>query len=244
MSEVIAFVEKLSSKSGTNRLGRPYTLHSMKLQSADGNVLEGWFQLGFNAPTFREGDYVKLEAKPKGANFEVVEGSVKVSKNPPAKPASPVSGNSGPVASSSGSGGYTPRAANVKTSELFGDIGGYNTEDDIRRMSYSAARSDALKAVELLLANDGLKLVKADSKAGSQARFDLITEAIDKLTVEFFFDAATGRKLEAVADSGTVTLGGDGPLPVSDEAESSDASDEGFEDTPTDEGETDGFDFE
>ena len=240
MSEVIGFVEKLSSKTGTNRLGRPYTLHSMKIQDPNGQVIEGWFQLGFNPPPCQEGDFVKLDATPNGANFAVTEGSIKVSKNPPAKPASPARGQSNTVAASGGSGSYA--RATVKTSELFGDIGGYNTEDDIRRMSYSAARSDALKAVELLLANDGLKLIKADSKAGSQARFDLITSTIDKLTVEFFFDAATGRKLESVADSGQVNVaGGNDPLPVSDEAEEDDVFDAAEEDTQ--EG-TDEFSFE
>ncbi len=129
--------------------------------------------------------------------------------------------------------------AKVKTSELFGEIGGYNTEDDIRRMSYAAAREDAVETVKMLLENNGLKLVTADSKAGFATRFDVITSAIDKLTVEYFFDAATGRKLDTVADAGTVDVEGDGELPDSDEPEFEEGFDDGFE-----EGDDDGVEFE
>lgn len=205
----VAFVEKVNSKSGTGRNGKPYTLYSMKLSDKEGNELPGWYQCGFSAPPCKEGDYVKLEATPKGNNFDVVDGTIKVSKNPPAKPAK--KGNSGP-------GGGGGRAAPApKTSDLFGEIGGYNTEDDIRRMSYSAAREAAIKVTEMLLEHDGLKLVKADSKAGAASRFEVITETVDKLTVEYFYDAASGRKLETVADSGKVDTSADDELPETEE---------------------------
>lgn len=199
---IIAFVEKINSKSGTNRNGKPYTLYSMKLADKDGNELPGWYQLGFDKPVCKEGDYVKLEATPKGNNFDVVKGTVQVSKNPPAK--APTQRSSG------GGGGGTP--AKTKTSDLFGEIGGYNTEDDIRRMSYSAARHDAVAAVAALLQFDALPMSAAKSKAGQADRFESVTAAIDKLTVQFFFDAATGRKLETVADNAPDT-GFDAPLP-------------------------------
>ena len=91
----VAFVKKLNSKSGTNRNGNPYTLYSLKLQSKDGDELPGWYQCGFDKPVCKEGDYVKLEATPKGNNFDVTKGSIKVSKNPPAAPKAPEREQSG-----------------------------------------------------------------------------------------------------------------------------------------------------
>lgn len=221
----IAFVEKVNSRSGTGRNGKPYTLYSLKLMDDHGQSLPGWYNCGFDKPACQERDYVKLEATPKGDNFDVVKGSIKVSKNPPKAPQSEYEQKR----AASGGGG---RAATVKTSELFGQIGGYNTEDDIRRMSYSAARSDALRLVEILVSEKALALPAATSKAGAASRFDIITEAVDKLTVEFFFDAATGRKIgdpegDAVAADDEFEL----------------ESEDDFEETEA-VAETDGFDFE
>jgi hypothetical protein len=210
---VTGFVVKLNMKQGQSQRG-PWTLYSLKLQDKSGQELPGWYSCGFKQPSCKEGDYVKLDANPKGSNWDVVEGSIRVSKNPPAMPAS--SGRSG-------GGGGGPAAAKSKTSELFGEIGGYNTEDDIRRMSYSAARTVAVDVVKLLVDVGALKLVKASSKAGVEKNYDIITAAVDKLTVEYFYDAATGRKLETVADT-EVDTSGDGALPDMEEDE------DGFED--------------
>jgi len=202
---VIGFVTKLSVKTGTSGRG-PWSLYSMKLQDKSGEELPGWYSYGFEAPPCKEGDYVKLEATAKGDNWDITKGSLKTSKNPPAKPAAPEQSGGG------GKKGYG--GPKTKTSELFGDIGGYNTEDDIRRMSYSAARDHAIRVAELLVSKGAIKLVKAESKAGAAKCFDIITAAVDKLTVEYFYDSATGRKLETVADTVTDTAG-DGELPDS-----------------------------
>lgn len=201
----VGFVAKINTKSGTGSTGKPYTLHSMKLKDKDGAEIPGWFQCGFQAPACKEGDYVKVLGTPKGNNHDVV-GKVLVHKNPPAAP----------PASNAPSGGGSARTAAPKTSELFGEIGGYNTEDDIRRMSYSAARSNALDAVALLLEAKALPLVAATTKAGAASRYDVVTAAIDKLTVEYFFDSASGRKLETVADT-EISTEGDGPVPDEEE---------------------------
>lgn len=232
----IAFVEKVNSRSGTGRNGKPYTLYSMKLMDETGSSLPGWYNCGFDRPPCQERDYVKLEATPKGDNFDVVKGSIKVSKNPPKAPTSEYEQKR------NASGGGGGRAATVKTSELFGQIGGYNTEDDIRRISYMNARSDALRLVDILVSEKALALPAATSKAGAASRFDIITEAVDKLTVQFFFDAATGRKI-GDPEGDAAKADGDFKLP----------SDEGFESQPEDDpvfedaeavAETDGFDFE
>ncbi|MHC4371674.1 MAG: single stranded DNA-binding domain-containing protein [Planctomycetota bacterium] len=226
MSTVVAFVDKVSSKSGTGRNGKPYTLYSLKLMDESGSALPGWYQNGFDQPACKDGDYVKLDATPKGDNFEVVKNSIRVSKNPPAKPQSEYE-KSNPR-KGGGSGGAT-----VKTSDLFGDIGGYNTEDDIRRMSWSAARSDAISVVELLVEAKALPLPAASSKAGAASRFDIITESVEKLTNQFFVEAATGSKI--VVDAAVV----DGE--VDDEFDAP-ASDDGFDDAS--EGDDDEFGFE
>ena len=206
---VIGFVEKVSTKSGTSARG-PWTLYSLRLQDKGGDMLPGYYQCGFDSPGCKEGDYVKLEAAAKGDNWDVQKGSVRVSKNPPAKPAAPEAPQGG-----GGAGGKKSYGGpKTKSSELFGEIGGYNTEDDIRRMSYSAARDHAIRVVGLLVDKGGIKLVKAESKAGAAKCFDLITGSVDKLTVEYFYDSATGRKLETVADKITDTEG-DGELPDS-----------------------------
>jgi hypothetical protein len=193
---VIAFVEKISSKSGTGRNGRPYTLYSMKLMNDTGAALPGWYQCGFDAPPCKEGDYVKLDATPKGDNFEVVGGSVKVSKNPPAKPVSDYE------KSRSGSKGGGSRKSTV--SDVFGEIGGYNTEDDIARMTVNASRTQAIDAVAILVESKALALPAANSKAGAAARFDIITGAIDRLTETYFAATAAGLSITEgeVADDG------------------------------------------
>lgn len=212
MTETVGFVTKINAHKGvSSKNGRPYTLYSFRLVDKSGEAINQWFNTGFNAPECQEGDYVKVTAEPgrKEGNLDVK--SVVVSKNPPAMPEvkQPAAG---------GTRGNTSAPSRSKTSELFGEIGGYNTEDDIRRITMSVARDHALRAVELLLANDGLKLVKADSKAGFQNRFEVILEAIDKLTVEYYFDNATGRKLETISD-GFKQPEGDGDLPDFEDGE-------------------------
>ena len=203
----IGFITGYHEKSGTGSTGKPYTLYSFQMVDKDGNKLPGYYQCGFNKPACKDGDYVKLEVTAKGNNWEVTKDSIKTSKNPPAMPTIAEEKKSGGYKGGGGGGAKTTK------SDLFGDIGGYNTEDDIRRMSYSAARTTATEVVKMLLEHDALKLVKADTKAGAASRFDLITAAVDKLTVEYFYDSATGRKLESVVDAGEPVPEGDGDLP-------------------------------
>lgn len=77
----------------------------------------------------------------------------------------------------------------------------------------------------MLLANDALPMSVATSKAGQAKRFASITEAVDKLTVEYFFDAAKQRKLDTVADGGLIDTSPDAQLPdpVTDDGEPAEA---------------------
>lgn len=202
---VEGFVEVLHEKSGTNARGA-WTAYSIKVQNADGTVDPTWYGFGFEKPKFVKGDYIRFEAEMKadGKGGQFVPGSGSKPKNPPAKPAAPQApaGQGGYNGPRKGGGGGFQKREPVK-SALFGTIGQNNTEDDIRRMSYTAARSAALEAIGILLTHDGLPMSAAKTKAGQAERFKEITAAIDKLTVEYFFDAATARKLESVADAGS-----------------------------------------
>lgn len=228
--KVQGFVEKLFERSGTNARG-PWTAYSIKLQRVSGEVDPRYYQFGFEKPKFNEGDFVEFEAEikdDKAAKF--IDGTGRKLKNPPARPAKPAQsggGNGGGYkGKGGGSGGYKPRPP--IESKLFGKIGGNNTEDDIRRMAYSNARSAALELAALLLANDAMPMSTAKSKDGVAKRFDEIKAIVDKLTVEFYFDGASGRKLESVADAGSKETRV-APLP---DAEPGKAADDSVGDAP------------
>jgi hypothetical protein len=228
--EVRGFVRRVFKRPGTGRNGKPYILYSFKLATPEGQEDPTWYQLGFNAPNVKEdwdeaqgkytdgGSYVKFSAEtaPDGKSAKVPEDSLKRLKNPPARQPvqAPQGGQGGGYR---GKGGGGPKE---KDSKLFGKIGGYNTEDDVRRMSYASARGDAIAAIKVLLENDGLAITGAKTKAGQAKRFSEIVAAIDKLTVKFFFDNASGRQLELVADT-LVTKPSATPLPEDAEGEDS-----------------------
>lgn len=212
----IGFVKKINSKSGTAKTGKPYTLSSMKLSDKDGNELPGWYQFGFDAPTCKEGDYVKLEATPKGNNWEIVKGSVKVSKNPPA----------------------APRQERQEAGASGGSSKDYGQTQ--KNIHYQNSRTAAIEVVGLLLDNDALPMSAAKSKAGQAARFDEIIASVNKLTVQYFNDLESFRLFDTVADAGVVDTSGDGDLPDADEEPE---EEDGFEsDIPFDvEEDDDGF---
>lgn len=204
---VIGFVDKINEKNGQSARGA-WTAYSIKIQDATtGDVNPLWFQFGFEKPGFAEGDYIEFQAEPKNDKAaQFVAGSGKKPKNPPAKPAAPEAAKKG------GWGGK----AKVTKSELFGDIGGYNTEDDIRRISLSSARTAAVDVIIALLEHDALPMSGAKSKAGQSKRYAEVLAMIDKLTVRYFFDSASGRLLADIDDEGAV---GREEQPLPDDAE-------------------------
>jgi len=203
------FVARIFTNEGTNARGAWYA-KSFKIADANGNEDPFFFQMGFNVSCpFTEGDYIKFQANPKDAKaMTMVEGTGTIvpAGNAPQQVQQPKK-------KSGGGNSYKPAADRVKQSELFGAIGGFNTEDDISRMSWSAARTHALAAVSMLLEHGGVPIAKATGAAGVSKRFDEITSAIDKLTVEYYYDSATRRKLKTVADSGKVVTTPDKALP-------------------------------
>ena len=203
-TRIEGFVKKIFEKSGRSARGA-WTAHSFKIESAQGEEDKYFYQLGFNnPPKFDEGDFISFEYEDKDDTARTFIKGTGNKPAPPEKEAPPAKNYKG--------------AATVKSSELFGDIGGYNTEDDIRRMSYSSCRGDAISVVGLLLANDALPMSGAKAKAGQAKRFAEINAMVDKLTVEYFFDAASGRKIDIIQDGGTVDVKADIDLPDSDES--------------------------
>ncbi len=233
---VTGFVAKIFERSGTSN-GRDWTAYSAKIQDAKtGDELPLYYQFGFDKPNLKEGDYVQFKAEPKDDKAAQADpATVKHGKNPPARPETKKQESKG----GGKKGGWGGGGAKVTKSELFGDIGGYNTEDDIRRMSLSNSRDAAVATVTALLEHDALPMSAAKNKGGQAKRYDEILSQIDKLTVKFFFDAATGRVLEHVSDEGTVDTSAKGELPE-------DSDDDGFEEPeqPVPGDEDDGFESE
>lgn len=211
---VTGFVEKLNTKHSPPGSPRPWTAYSMKIMAEDGTVDDRWFGLGFEEPPCAEGDFIQFEWAEKDGRNNVVKGSVQVSRKQREKPTSDYQAKKG-----SGGGGSSYSGPKSKTSELFGEIGGYNTEDDIRRMSWGNCRDAAVRMVGILVANNALPMSIADSKAGMAKRFEEINAYVNKKTVEFYFDAATGRVIDQVGDAGIVEESLPEPVPGQDDFE-------------------------
>jgi hypothetical protein len=204
-----------------NRNGRDWTAYSAKIQLKDGTEHPKYFQFGFERPPFKEGDYVQFQATDKDANAMSVDpNTVRVSKNPPARPQAQQSGGNGGGQRRGGGGGASAR------DKYWEDKDRYDKEEREPRIRYQAARRDAIDLVTVLSANDGLPIPKAQGKANVAKRFEEIMLIVEKLTAQFYHDTETLRVLERVADGGAVNVGGDGELPDSDEFDGEQPSEE------------------
>jgi hypothetical protein len=185
MSEVVkGFVAKINARPVNTRKG-PRTSYSMKLAREDGTEIDGWISVGWEAPNFNEGDYVKVTyAKNERGYLDASE--VKPLKNAPER----VGGNSasrptsrGPSSGASASGGraYDPKGPTIH---------------------YQNSRTAAIELVGLMLAHDALPISGAQTKAGAAKRYDELVALVNKLTVQFYFDVETLRLTKSVADAG------------------------------------------
>lgn len=180
-------VEKVIDKSGRTKKGKPYTLFNFKLEDGE------WFGLPFDVrPAFMEGDNIEFEGDKNDNGYLTVFGDVRIIP----KPAPQASGGA-----SSGSGNQSNGANGSAGSERQTQI------------VLQHSQEMALKAVALLLANDGLPVAKAATKAGTAKRFDVIVAAVDKLTVKYYNDVVTGRLLEAIEDMGIIDVEPDAGIP-------------------------------
>lgn len=216
------FINKLNVKEGRNKRG-PWTSWSAKIENPEGVEYDQWVSLGFKNPNVKEGDYIQLQAQEENGRMSLIEGSLKgPKKNPPArggqksKASSPKSGPKNSSASTSDSSSQDSAPA----------TGVSNAEKDAR-ISFQSARNAAIELVGLLLLNKALPVTAADTKAGQAKRFDEITAAVEKLTVEFFIDSNTQRLLERVADAGEVKADSKSKSDLPADAKESDAEEEG-----------------
>lgn len=147
---------------------------------------ETWVSFGFELPGFGPGDRIKTSGFLKdGKYLTYTKGAeVKVKAGGANKQAN--------ASENSSSGGYQDRNASIV---------------------YQSSRKDAIALVEILLANDSLPVSGAKSKTGEAKRFDEILAFVDKLTVQFYNDVDTLRKLETVEDAGAVEKDDEYPVP-------------------------------
>lgn len=184
---VTGVVEKVFTKRDNNTRG-PWAADSLRI-SVNGEDTGYWYQLGFRENINEE------PAMKEGDTVEVeyedksnVARTVVSARVVTAKPAA------APAASSGG--------------------GSSSTQQNIH---YQNSRTRAIAVVDMLLNNKALKLPSAASAAAVAQRYDIILDAVDKITVRFFNDLETFRILDTVADEGEVDTSPDSMLPDEDE---------------------------
>lgn len=182
------FVIKINIKEGRGKRGA-WKAYSAKLEKANGQEYDEWVSLGFDAPPFKEGDYVQLETEDQDGRQQYVKGTGRVKKNAPARAGTQNSSNKGAAAGSSSA----PASASGPTND-----------ERQKSITYQSSRKDAIELVNILLAHGALPISEAKTKAGSAKRFAEVTAAVDKFTVEFYNDVLTLRVLTEVADAGEV----------------------------------------
>jgi hypothetical protein len=174
MSVYQGFISKIAVKQGIGRRG-PWKLYSGRVEKDDGTEYAEWLSFGFDQPSCKEGDYVKLTAEADAKGYQQVN-KIEILKNPPAK-ATPVAQAGASAASSYVSG----KDASIH---------------------YQSARKDAITVVQALISMDALPITSAKTKAGEAKRYEEIMALVDKLTVRYFNDTQTQRILDSVVDEG------------------------------------------
>lgn len=203
MAKFQGFVNKLTTKTGVGKRG-PWTLYSFILELEDGSE-SPWVSFGFEKAPFVEGDYIAFETDEKDGRHNYRKGSGSKPANPPARASARTSAAKG----AAGTGSNVKAAATGANSGAAGAGAGRQTSIIMQH-----SQEMAISAVGVLLTHNALPMSGAASKAGEAKRFSEITAMMDKLTVKFYNDAATGRLLDTVADTVIDTVP-DAPLPVS-----------------------------
>jgi hypothetical protein len=205
MAKFQGFVNKLTSRDGTKKNGGKWTLYSFVVELEDGSE-SPWVSFGFEKPPFVEGDFIAFETDEKDGRHDYKKGSG-------SKPANPPERNKART-SNAGAGG----TGNAKGSKAEPSGTAAPAADRQTSIVMQHSQEMAISAAGVLLAHNALPMSGAASKAGEAKRFSEITAMIDKLTVKFYNDAATGRLLETVADT-VIDTAPDAPLPASKKKE-------------------------
>lgn len=237
MSEAQQYTGKVArvfKKEGTNKRG-PWFAYSFKIEGYDTLIRFGF---GKQLP-FSEGDEIEVSAAITDAAADVadyVEGSGRVVTRAAAaaSPAAPAQApKAAPKAAAAKAATPAPEAPAAPAAKS-----GYQAEKAHReaywenkekrdieetepRIRYQNARSAAIEVIGLLLQHDALPASAAKTKAGQAKRFEEVTAAVDKLTVQYFNDTGTLRLLESVADGG-LSQPTTAPLPPDTEGEAED----------------------
>jgi ribosomal 50S subunit-recycling heat shock protein len=184
MTTYQGFVSKIITKEGTSSRGRRWQSWAARLEKEDGTEYPEWISFGFEKPSVKEGDYVKIETAKDDKGYQKVVSATTL-KNPPAK-----------AANQPQSAGAVPPSPGIPNTYV-------STRDT--SIQYQSSRKDAIAVLELLISKDALPLTGAKTKAGEQARYEEISALVDKLTVRFYNDVATMRVLDKVEDEGAET---------------------------------------
>src|SRR5579859_7467920 len=117
-----------------------------------------WYSAGFERPSFRVGETIEFstEAGNGGRGQNIVKGSVKVSNTPAPAP-------------SPDAPAPAPRQDGPTVDQ---------------RIVMQHSQEMAIQLVALLLSHNALPVTKADTKAGEAKRFEEISAAVNKLTVQ------------------------------------------------------------
>ena len=227
-------VARVFKKEGTNKRGKWFA-YSFKIEGYDTLIRFGF---GKQLP-FNEGDEIEVSAAITDAENDVadyVEGSGRVvtraaaAASPaapaPAPKAAPAAAakaaTPAPAAAPAAKGGY--QAEKARRDAYWENKEKRDIEETEPRIRYQNARSAAIEVIGLLLQHDALPASAAKTKAGQAKRFDEISAAVDKLTVQYFTDTGTLRLLETVADG---RIEGPAPAPLPPDTESEDESEAG-----------------
>lgn len=143
-----------------------------------------WIDCGFEKPELEKGEYVQVETEQNDRGYEVLK-SFEAHERPAPKAA--------------------PKAAATQ------DEGGADRHTQI---VLQHSQEMAIAEAALLIANGALPLSAANSKSGVVKRYAEITQAIEKLTVQRYFDVVTARLLDSVQDAGDVDVTADGAIPA------------------------------
>src|SRR5579859_1335287 len=179
----VAFFDSREVKS--KRTGKTYKAYSIKLKLDDGQFSPK-LDAGFDPPKVNKGDYVEAEIEQDGQYWKLK------SVNPATPPAAARPAQGIPQQEASGDGTAADRQTQIVLQH---------------------SQEMAIAEVALLLEHDALPVSAAATAAGKAKRYAEIHAAIDKLTVQRFFDVVTARLLDEVADAGDVQVPVDGPIP-------------------------------
>lgn len=172
------YIVKVGTKTGTGKKG-PWTLYSFRVAKADGTEFPDWISGGFSPLPFAEGDYVTFDA-----DQVTIKGKQQWNLLPDTakKVEAPKKEVSAGGAVSATTGGR---------------------ERTQQQINWQSSRNAALELTKLLLQYDGLPL-PAKAKRTEASVYEIIHATVDKLTVEYWNDTESLRKLETVQDAGAL----------------------------------------